>query len=69
MLTAVSSSIPELATAVLAIPLHADFELGLSAIKGFQGAAGQTTFDNSGDVVRYPRLFVVREGQSVPYER
>jgi branched-chain amino acid transport system substrate-binding protein len=44
-------------------------KVGLSAIKGFQGAAGQTTFDNSGDVVRYPRLYVVRDGQSVPYER
>jgi cation:H+ antiporter len=34
VLTAVSSSLPELATAVLAIPLHDDFELGLSAIIG-----------------------------------
>lgn len=34
LLTAVSSSVPELATAVLAIPLHGDFELGLSAIIG-----------------------------------
>ncbi len=34
IITAVSSSVPELATAVLAIPVHQDFELGLSAIIG-----------------------------------
>ncbi len=34
VLTAVSSSMPELMTAVLAILLHADFELGLAAIIG-----------------------------------
>lgn len=34
VITAVSSSIPELATAVLAIPVHGDFELGLAAIIG-----------------------------------
>ena len=34
VLTAVSSSLPEFATAVLALPVHDDFELGLSAIIG-----------------------------------
>jgi cation:H+ antiporter len=34
LLTAVSSSLPELATAVLALPIHGDFELGLAAIIG-----------------------------------
>jgi cation:H+ antiporter len=34
VITAVSSSMPELATAVLAIPVHGDFELGLSVIIG-----------------------------------
>ena len=34
VLTAVASSLPELATAVLALPVHDDFELGLSAIIG-----------------------------------
>ena len=41
----------------------------MSAIEGFNGAAGNTTFDKNGDVVRYPRLFVIHEGESVPYER
>ena len=34
LLLAVSSSIPELATAALALPVHHDFELGVSAIIG-----------------------------------
>ena len=34
VLTAVSSSIPELVTAILALTLHGDFELGLAAIVG-----------------------------------
>jgi cation:H+ antiporter len=34
VLTAIASSVPELATAVLAIPIHGDFELGLSVIIG-----------------------------------
>jgi cation:H+ antiporter len=34
LLTAISSSVPELATAVLAVSAHNDFELGLSAIIG-----------------------------------
>jgi cation:H+ antiporter len=34
VLLAVSSSMPELATALLAFPLHNDFELGMSAIIG-----------------------------------
>ncbi len=34
VITAVSSSMPEFATAVLAIPVHGDFELGVSAIIG-----------------------------------
>jgi cation:H+ antiporter len=34
VITAVSSSVPEFATAVLAIPVHGDFELGLAAIIG-----------------------------------
>lgn len=34
ILLAVASSMPELVTALLALPVHADFELGLSAIIG-----------------------------------
>ncbi len=34
VLTAIASSFPEFATAVLALPVHGDFELGLAAIIG-----------------------------------
>jgi branched-chain amino acid transport system substrate-binding protein len=43
-------------------------KLGLSSISDFQGAAGRTGFDDNGDVVRYPRLFVISGGEAVPYD-
>ena len=42
---------------------------GLMNLKDFQGAAGRTDFDERGDVVRYPTVFVVRDGQSIPFEK
>jgi branched-chain amino acid transport system substrate-binding protein len=42
---------------------------GLHGLKAFPGAAGRTEFDERGDVVRYPRIFVIDEGRSVPYEK
>jgi branched-chain amino acid transport system substrate-binding protein len=48
---------------------HPDtLKLGLSSIKGFAGAAGRTSFDENGDVVRYPRLFVIHENAAMPYD-
>lgn len=41
---------------------------GLHGLKDFSGAAGRTEFDERGDVVRYPKIFVISEGNSVPYE-
>ncbi len=38
-------------------------------IDDFGGASGPTAFDGNGDVVQYPRLFVVRHGRAVPYDR
>ena len=35
----------------------------------FSGAAGRTEFDERGDVVRYPKIFVINEGDSIPYEK
>jgi branched-chain amino acid transport system substrate-binding protein len=43
-------------------------KLGLSSVSDFQGAAGRTSFDENGDVVRYPRLFVISDGKAVAYE-
>jgi branched-chain amino acid transport system substrate-binding protein len=42
--------------------------IGFSSIKNYEGAAGRTAFDENGDVVRYPRMFIIRNGKSVPYE-
>jgi ABC-type branched-subunit amino acid transport system substrate-binding protein len=46
-----------------------DVRDGLNAIKDYAGAAGKTSFDKNGDVVREPRLFVIQGGQPVPYLR
>jgi branched-chain amino acid transport system substrate-binding protein len=42
---------------------------GLGGIKNFEGAAGRTTFDDNGDVVRYPRLFIFYDGTAIPYKK
>jgi len=41
----------------------------LSGIENFDGAAGRTSFDSNGDVVRYPRIFIMRDGTPVPYDK
>jgi branched-chain amino acid transport system substrate-binding protein len=41
----------------------------LLATDDYRGAAGRTAFDAKGEVVRYSRLWVMRAGESVPYER
>jgi branched-chain amino acid transport system substrate-binding protein len=45
-----------------------DIRIGFSSIKDYDGAAGRTAFDENGDVVRYPRMFIIREGRSMPYD-
>jgi branched-chain amino acid transport system substrate-binding protein len=42
---------------------------GLIGLQNFTGAAGRTAFDERGDVVRYPHLFIVEDGESIPYEQ
>ena len=42
---------------------------GLSGIENFDGAAGRTSFNSNGDVVRYPRIFIVRDGKPKPYDQ
>jgi cation:H+ antiporter len=59
VITAVSSSVPELATAVLAIPVHGDFELGLSAI------VGSAIFN----ILVIPACSVFARGSSLPANR
>ncbi len=46
-----------------------DVRLGLRSITGYEGASGRVAFDEYGDVIQYPRLFIIRRGRAVPYER
>ena len=38
-------------------------------IDNYKGATGRLAFDRKGDVVQYPRLYVVRGGEFVAYDR
>ena len=46
-----------------------DVRRGLHAIENWSGASGPVAFDENGDVVQYPRLFIVERGRSGPYDR
>ena len=41
----------------------------LARMVGFKGASGDTAFDQNGDVVQFPRLFIIKDGASIPYTR
>lgn len=41
---------------------------GMGSIKDYHGAAGVTTFDNNGDVVRYPSIMIVQDGEPISFE-
>lgn len=48
---------------------HADsVKDALAGVNNYEGAAGRTDFDSNGDVVRYPRILIIREGDVMPYE-
>jgi len=42
---------------------------GLNSIDDYAGASGPVAFDENGDVVQYPRLFIVHHGRAEPYDR
>jgi branched-chain amino acid transport system substrate-binding protein len=46
-----------------------DIRDALLGIDNYEGATGRLAFDRKGDVVQYPRLYVVRGGQLVAYDR
>jgi branched-chain amino acid transport system substrate-binding protein len=46
-----------------------DVKSGLGNTHDFQGASGRIGFDQNGDVVQYPRLFIIRDGAPVSYEK
>ena len=41
----------------------------LLAVDNFEGVTGRMAFDPKGDVIQYPRLWLVRGGEFVPYDR
>jgi branched-chain amino acid transport system substrate-binding protein len=41
----------------------------LLLIDNYEGVTGRLAFDRNGDVVQYPRLYIVRGGQFIPYDR
>jgi len=48
---------------------HADsVKDALAGVNDYEGAAGRTDFDSNGDVVRYPRILIIRDGSVMPYE-
>ena len=46
-----------------------DVRDGLHGLEQYQGAAGPTEFDEVGDVVRYPRMFIIQDGRATPYDK
>jgi branched-chain amino acid transport system substrate-binding protein len=46
-----------------------DLQVVLNGMHDYPGAAGPTTFDRNGDVVRHPRILLIRGGRAVPYEQ
>jgi branched-chain amino acid transport system substrate-binding protein len=46
-----------------------DVRIGLNGIQNYEGAAGLTTFDKNGDVIRHPRIMIYRNGRAVPYDK
>ena len=45
-----------------------DIRDALLHIDNYEGATGRLAFDRKGDVVQYPRLYVVRGGQLIAYD-
>jgi len=46
-----------------------DIKLGLISIQDYMGAAGRTAFNDQGDVIRYPRMFIIKQGAAIPYDK
>jgi branched-chain amino acid transport system substrate-binding protein len=54
---------------VLAGNSHPDnVRASLRQLKDYEGASGRINFDENGDVVQYPRLFIIRDGGPIPYQ-
>ena len=45
-----------------------EVQFGLFRTHGFKGVAGITTFNDDGDVLRFPRLYMIQQGRFVPLD-
>jgi branched-chain amino acid transport system substrate-binding protein len=46
-----------------------EFWKGMRGIRAMPGATGAIQFDEKGDVQKYPRVYVIREGEPINYEQ
>ena len=49
-------------------PIATDFWKGITSIREFAGVTGMIQFDERGDVQKFPRVYVVEEGNLIDYE-
>jgi branched-chain amino acid transport system substrate-binding protein len=49
-------------------PIASDFWKGITSIREFDGVTGMIQFDERGDVQKFPRVYVVEDGNLVDYE-
>jgi branched-chain amino acid transport system substrate-binding protein len=49
-------------------PIASDFWKGITSIREFEGVTGMIQFDERGDVQKFPRVYVVEEGNLIDYE-
>lgn len=45
-----------------------DLKIGLANLESYKGPTGRVAFDRNGDVVQYPRLYIIRERRAVAYD-
>jgi len=45
-----------------------DLKIGLANLEDYKGPTGRVAFDRNGDVVQYPRLYIIRERRAVAYD-
>ncbi len=50
-------------------PRPRNFWQGMRAISGFPGVTGAIQFDEQGDVQKFPRVYIIQEGQFVDYDK
>ena len=49
--------------------LGSEFWKGMRAIRAFKGVTGSLQFDEKGDVQKYPRVYLIKDGSPINYDR